>query len=261
MVKQVSREEYTAACRWAASSKQNVVVHHTWSPTAAQYRGSKTIDAVTNYQTKVRGFSDNSYCVMIGKDEIWLCRERDGGGRKGHLRANGAHCIGMNHNSLGICLVGNFDEEDPLAWGYETLVWCIAEFCKAQEITASRVRLHREFANKSCPGRRIDGSVLQDDVRALLSGEPAVQNPLHYAVVIGGNIVDCEPKIHEGRLYVKAGPLALAMGCKDLAVHIHDSGYALGTAVAEACGWVLGPEQYQRTSMGHRWYPQRPEWL
>lgn len=262
-IRQVSRTEYIETCEQAASTKVHVVVHHTWSPTALQYRGRTTINGVTNYHTQNRGWVDIGYDVMVAGNDIWLCRQRDGGGLKGHLRAAGAHCIGMNHNSLGICLVGNFDEEDPMKWGYDTLVWCIAEFCRARKIEADRVRLHREFANKSCPGRRIIGQVLQDDVRALLSGEPTAQNPHHYAVVIGGNIVECQPKIHEGRLYVKPEPLALAMGCREFpaGIHVHDSGYALGTAVAEACGWVLGPEQYKWTSMGHRWYPQRPEWI
>ena len=262
-IRQVSQMEFGQACEGAAKTKINVIVHHTWSPMAQQYRGRTTINAVTNYQVHTRGFSDNSYDVMLHKDEIWLCRERDGGGLRGHLRAAGAHCIGYNHNSLGICLIGNFDEEDPMQWGYDTLVWAIAEFCRVQEVAPERVMLHRQFANKSCPGRRISGPVLQDDVRRLLTGETQAKDPHHYAVVIGGNVVECQPKIHEGRLYVQAAALALAMGQTGVpaGVHIHESGYALGTAVAEACGWVLGPEQYHRTSQGHRWYPQRPEWI
>jgi hypothetical protein len=150
-----------------------------------------------------------------------------------------------------------------MQWGYDTLVWAIAEFCRVQEVAPERVMLHRQFANKSCPGRRISGPVLQDDVRRLLTGETQTKDPRHYAVVIGGNVVESQPKIHEGRLYVQAAALALAMGQTGVpaGVHVHESGYALGTVVAEACGWVLGPEQYHRTSQGHRWYPQRPEWI
>ncbi len=71
----------------------------------------------------------------------------------------GAHCYqgGMNRKSIGVCLVGNFDE-DPVPQGQmdrtiELVSWLLGEF----HIPVENILGHRDFASyKSCPGSQFD---------------------------------------------------------------------------------------------------------
>lgn len=264
MIKQVGREEFSRACASATPAKIEVIVHHFFSPWAKEYRGRKTWQGVENYHVQARGFSDIGYDVGVWQEETWLLRDTDGSGFRGHLRAGGAHCIGHNHKSLGIVLAGNFDEEDPRNWGYDTLVWAIAEFLKARDLPVGSIHFHREFANKTCPGTRMNLTGLRGDVAEVL-GRPAEQPVADVVpgvprlrVVVGSDAIDeALPKLEEGHLYVLAEEL-----CRHLrrnvpeGVAVHESGYTAGRELLEALGLVLN---YRRTAQGHRWYVTWPE--
>lgn len=65
----------------------------------------------------------------------------------------GAHVRGQNHDSLGICFIGNFDTHLPsirqLAAGAKIVSLWLLLF----DLTIGDIHLHREYdSNKSCPG-------------------------------------------------------------------------------------------------------------
>lgn len=67
----------------------------------------------------------------------------------------GAHCRdgGMNHESVGICLVGNFDHEPPPIDQWNLTLKVVRSLMNLFEIKREDVFGHREFAGyKSCPG-------------------------------------------------------------------------------------------------------------
>jgi hypothetical protein len=69
----------------------------------------------------------------------------------------GAHCSGHNHDSLGVCVVGDYDVYPPsaLIWSkaIELARWICAEFA----IPMNKVHGHREFnPHKTCPGLKFD---------------------------------------------------------------------------------------------------------
>jgi len=78
-------------------------------------------------------------------------------GRSPHRK--GAHCVAerRNHDSLGLCVVGDFDKDPPplrLMLGVGTI---LAFLCIAHGIAPEDVRGHREFdPHKTCPGRAWD---------------------------------------------------------------------------------------------------------
>jgi hypothetical protein len=245
---------------------KKVIVHHTWSPTAAQYRGLSTWEGIRKYHMEERGWSDIAYHVGVAKNQIWLLRDTDGGGHKGYMKAAGAHCIGYNNNSMGIVLIGNFDEEDPMVWGYETLAWAVAKFIQEVGSDADDVYFHRQFANKTCPGTRMNLNRFRQDVDELLGGQPGlgigdvIPALPKYRVVVGSDDIDeCRPKVEAGHLYVLAEPFAKHLGkTVPAGVDVHVSGYAMGSEIAQALGYLTF---YRLTSMGHRWYLKKPEWL
>jgi hypothetical protein len=68
----------------------------------------------------------------------------------------GAHTISQNQNSIGICIVGNFDELKVPERQWQPALRLTRDILKRYELTAADVFGHRDFANKSCPGKLFD---------------------------------------------------------------------------------------------------------
>lgn len=126
---------------------QEVVVHHSWSPTAAQYKGKATWAAIRNYHMQERAWSDIGYHFGIGPDEsIWMLRD---------YRRSGAHVLNRNAHTIGVAMVGNFDVEDPMANGLPVAAQVVRVLVDRFKLKPEHIRFHREFADKTCPGTRI----------------------------------------------------------------------------------------------------------
>lgn len=72
---------------------------------------------------------------------------------------DGAHCnaMDMNKKGIGICLVGNFDEEKVSREQLNSLVWLVRQLQAKYRIPSKRVLQHHEVPGKNgthCPGRR-----------------------------------------------------------------------------------------------------------
>lgn len=67
----------------------------------------------------------------------------------------GAHTIGENTSSIGICLVGNFDEETPTPQQISALGQLLLVICDTYKIPMAQIFPHRHFANKSCYGKKL----------------------------------------------------------------------------------------------------------
>ena len=65
----------------------------------------------------------------------------------------GAHCKGQNDRSIGVCIVGNYDEKPPPVpiWGRTIVLvrWLMVEF----DLAPKNVFGHRDFSDKTCPGQ------------------------------------------------------------------------------------------------------------
>lgn len=151
-----------------------VVVHHTWKPSAADYRGVSTVRGVRRYHMQVRGWSDNGYHVMIAPTgDLWLCRP---------MARSGAHVLNRNAHTIGVSYVANFDAQDPATYeGLETGQRAVALICERFELRLTDVRFHREFASKSCPGHRLSLKAYQGAVGDILAGD---DDPLGYPEVV-----------------------------------------------------------------------------
>ena len=88
----------------------------------------------------------------------------------------GAHCIGKNRSSIGICLAGNFDATDPTEKQVKSITGLLKKLSKVHGIEQNKIVPHRTFANKTCYGNRLpDGwaaSLVTDGV------EPPQKTPL-----------------------------------------------------------------------------------
>lgn len=152
------------------SPKSFIVVHHSLTADGDTVSWS----AIRDYHVKTNGWRDIGYHLGIekinGRYEVLLGRIPD---------EVGAHCkdADMNSRGIGICCVGNFDEEVPslelLTKLKEVCLWLM----KTYKIYPDDIIGHREAQamagvptdkRKSCPGRMFNMERLRDELRALL---------------------------------------------------------------------------------------------
>lgn len=81
----------------------------------------------------------------------------------------GAHTVGYNTQSLGICMAGNFDATMPTYAQIASLKAILSHKMVEYNIPISRVVPHRHFANKSCYGHNLSDSWLEEILSKELS--------------------------------------------------------------------------------------------
>ena len=117
--------------------------------------------AIRRYHVQHRGWQDIGYhfgIERIGDDyEVLVGRMPT---------RQGAHASGANHDSLGVCFVGGFDETPPPREQWRRGVELVAWLCAVYKISPGRIYGHRDFTfGKTCPGLSFDTEQFRDEVR------------------------------------------------------------------------------------------------
>ena len=149
-----------------------IVIHHSASPLATE------VEHIRAWH-RAKGWRDIGY--------HWLVRQEGGSataymGRRHNLDDRwepweyGAHSKGENATSIGICLIGNFDQEALPTPMWERLVDQCALLCIAMGLDEDAIQGHKEMpgAATACPGRYIPLDVLRDTVRRRLADSARV---------------------------------------------------------------------------------------
>lgn len=117
------------------------------------------------FHRAIRGWDDIGYHFVIGNGFKNL--SEDGFIEQGRtLIYQGAHVKGENHNSIGICLVGNLDIKKPTEKQYNSLKNITKQLLKWFNLTPENVLGHREFSDvvKTCPGKLFDIDLFRKDI-------------------------------------------------------------------------------------------------
>ncbi len=85
----------------------------------------------------------------------------------------GAHAIGRNNDTIGVCAEGNFEVEKMQPLQYNKLVDVLVFLCKKHKLTYKDVVGHKELPGQStaCPGKNLNLDQLREDVRKKLEGK------------------------------------------------------------------------------------------
>jgi N-acetylmuramoyl-L-alanine amidase len=121
---------------------KQIVIHHS--------ERDKDCAEFIKVRHKKRGWEDIGYHFVI---------EKNGKLKKGRSeKFVGAHVLGYNKNSLGICLIGNFDEFFPTEKQLKTLLKFLKKILKKYKLSSKNILGHREFpgVKKTCPGKNIN---------------------------------------------------------------------------------------------------------
>ena len=78
----------------------------------------------------------------------------------------GAHTRGKNRESIGICCIGNYDDNLPDLALWNMLLDLCTNICLRYDIPVENVKGHREYAPyKSCPGNAFDMADFRKDLK------------------------------------------------------------------------------------------------
>lgn len=64
----------------------------------------------------------------------------------------GAHCVGLNTSSIGVCFIGNFDNHLPSKEQEIAFINLYSKLYEKYPIAPTEILPHRRYANKSCHG-------------------------------------------------------------------------------------------------------------
>jgi len=125
-----------------------LIVHHTGGTSADPLADTShhTFEMVKQYHLSL-GWEDIGYHYFIDKTgKVTAGRAEN---------YHGAHTKGYNQKSIGICLAGNFDATLPTKEQEKALKILLQELQEKYIFTTDEIYPHREFANKTCYGRRL----------------------------------------------------------------------------------------------------------
>lgn len=119
-----------------------IIIHCSATPEGKDF----TVFDITKWH-KERGFKDIGYHYVIYRDgSIHIGRS---------IAKVGAHCVGQNANSIGICYIGGLakDCKTPKDTRTEEQKMALLQLLKELKIKYPQAEIygHRDFANKKCP--------------------------------------------------------------------------------------------------------------
>lgn len=119
-----------------------IIIHCSATPE----RRDVTVDEIRRWHVQ-RGFRTIGYHYIVGLDgEVYPGRA---------VEEIGAHCLGQNRNSIGVCYIGGLDARNllPKDTRTEQQKKSLRELVERlkKEYPGATVHGHREFAAKACP--------------------------------------------------------------------------------------------------------------
>ncbi len=184
----LSRQEfakYLKTKKFGSVAPNELVIHHTWKPTVESWNGKKSIEGLKRFYERKK-WSAGPH-IFIAEDGIWLftdmaevgvhAGEGNATWEKGGKIYRGYNFPGarLEGYSIGIEVVGNYDEK---VWEGATLknaLFCISALRKNLGISLDDIRFHREFSNKSCPGNAITREWFEDKLTEFEAGKKTSQ--------------------------------------------------------------------------------------
>lgn len=141
----------------------HVVIHHSaGSNTNTNY--TQVVRDIYLYHTQVNGWSDIGYNYLISQDgTIYTGRDPAGGEQDNVL---GAHFCGANSTTMGICLLGNYEEVQPNGNAINSLERIIAFKLNKENLNPylsyphefgmlGSIIGHRDGCSTLCPGENV----------------------------------------------------------------------------------------------------------
>ena len=150
---------------WVPKAKSErwecIVIHHS----ATDFGGARRFDRAH----RERGFDELGYHFVIGNGTDTADGQVEVGPRW-RVQKYGAHCRSpqdyYNEHGIGVCLVGNFDEDRPTAAQMDSLKKLVRHLSKTYDIPPNKIYSHGGVTGMThCPGKNFDLKALRKAVR------------------------------------------------------------------------------------------------
>lgn len=137
--------------RISARKWKYIIIHHSATEDGDTYNW----DEISRYHVKIRKWKGIGYHFGVEKirGEYVICIGRG-------LDQIGAHTRGMNEMGIGVCLIGNYDKVEPNATQYWYLACLCRNLMRTFDIPIGHIQAHRNYADKTCPGKKFSMSRL-----------------------------------------------------------------------------------------------------
>lgn len=163
-------KQYVAGYDFGALAPSRLVLHHTYTPTEAQWRGLTTMRGIQRFYAG-KGWMAGPH-LFAGPDGIWLATPMS---QVGVHAGVGNGSVAQGWYSIGLEMVGRFDAVRPAGavWNYALAV--MGELSRRLRIPPRQlISFHRDYTNaKSCPGWAVTKEWVWTSVEAYLNNTAA----------------------------------------------------------------------------------------
>ncbi|MFH0838389.1 MAG: peptidoglycan recognition family protein [Patescibacteria group bacterium] len=135
---------YIATYNFGTQPADKLVIHHTWRPAKDKWGGASSIQGLKRYY-EGKGWPAGPH-LFVAEDGIWLFSP---------MRLDGIHAGSLNHRSIGIEVVGDYDNEKWTGKTKENALGVIKSLMNQLGIDKQNIFFHRDVSSKSCPGKTI----------------------------------------------------------------------------------------------------------
>ncbi len=159
-------EDYIKNYYFGTKPANKLVIHHTWRPTTEQWQGQTSINGLKGYY-EGKGWPAGPH-LFIAEDGIWLFSP---------MRKDGIHAAAFNHQTIGIEIVGDYDNQ---IWKGQTkynALGTIRSLAIRLNLKEEDILFHRDASPKTCPGTAIQKQWLFDELRSYRT-KPRFPNPI-----------------------------------------------------------------------------------
>ncbi|MEL7976437.1 N-acetylmuramoyl-L-alanine amidase [Isoptericola sp. F-RaC21] len=188
---------------------KGAVIHHTAGTNG--YTSSQVpaiIRGIYTYHAKTRGWGDIGYNFLVDKwGRVW--EGRTGGVE---LEIVGAHAVGVNDETVGVSVLGNYDQAtvtdaairgviDLLAWKLSLHGVPARGYTTLDGAHEARISGHRDVGSTACPGTSIYRRLTE--IRAKVEAGQARWRHLWKAST--GYLVEYRPRVSSGEVWFVSG--------------------------------------------------------
>ncbi len=178
----VQRTENGRQLRWPyqySKKKRKVVIHHTAETGVSKGRNAdEVMRAIYRYHTVSRGWGDIGYHYVIAPDGTIF------EGRAGGMGVVGGHVYCNNIGTIGVALMGNFNEHDPTSPQIVALGKLLPRLAAEYELDLTaeswyhgkktpNLLGHRDLGATACPGESLHAML--PDFRRMLEGSTEIR--------------------------------------------------------------------------------------
>ncbi|NGP87642.1 N-acetylmuramoyl-L-alanine amidase [Fodinibius halophilus] len=163
------------------------IVHHS-AGTNSSNDWPAVVRAIWDYHVNTNGWSDIGYNWLVDPNGVVY---QGRGWINGDDEVQGAHFCGTNSNTMGVCMMGNFEEVNPSEEAKESLSELLAwksdekeidplasEYHSSSQLNLKTISGHRDGCSTLCPGENLYTQLpqIRNRVKGLIeeSSEPIV---------------------------------------------------------------------------------------